>query len=187
MCGSVFKANRELDQAAANTDELDNVDLAQLELNQDAYKRELRRIEISKEIKEGKLDPKTYRGQHGYALYFDRTEDDIKKKQFNGTLGPTKKENYVKETTRMDYNPELCKDYFETGHCAFGDTCIFIHDRTDYASGHQLEADWNNQQRKLHKKLLGAKYGNNSDSDSENEDNISAKMEDIDDEGLPLK
>jgi RING finger protein 113A len=110
----------------------------------------------------------------------------LKKKQFNGTLGPTLKENYVKESARMDYNPELCKDYFETGHCAFGDTCIFIHDRTDYAGGHQLEKDWNDKQRKLHKRLMGKKYGDDSFSDSE-EDAVSQKIDDIDDEGLPLK
>lgn len=174
MSGSTFKANRNLESGIQDTEELDHVDLAQLELNQDAYERELRRIEISKQIKEGTLDPKVYRGQHGYANYFDRTEEDLKKKQFNGTLGPTKKENYVKESARIDYNPELCKDYFETGHCAFGDTCIFIHDRTDYASGHQLEKDWNNKQRKLHKKLMGKKYGDHAISDSE-DDNISTK------------
>jgi len=147
----------------------------------------LRRIEISKAIKEGELDPSVYRGQSGYASYFDRTEDDLKKKQFNGTIGQTRKENFVKETARMDYNPEICKDYFETGHCSYGDTCVFIHDRTDYASGHVLEKDWNDKQRKLHKKLLGKKYGHVSDSETDNEDNISTKMEEIDSEGLPLR
>lgn len=186
MSGGGFKANRDLEHGIQNQEELDNVDLAQIELNQDAYERELRRIEISKEIKEGKLDPKVYRGQAGYASYFDKTEDDLKKKQFNGTLGPTKVENYVKESARIDYNPELCKDYFETGHCAFGDTCIFIHDRTDYASGHQLEKDWNDKQRKLHKKLMGKKYGEVEDSDSDN-DSVTTKVEEVDEEGLPLK
>lgn len=163
------------------------MDNAQIELNQDAYERELRRIEISKGIKEGTLDPKVYRGQKGYASYFDMTEEDLKKKQFNGTLGPTKHSNYVKDSARMDYNPELCKDYFETGHCAFGDTCIFIHDRSDYASGHQLEKDWNDKQRKLHRKLMGKKFADDSDEESENDDAISAKIEEIDEEGLPLK
>ena len=39
----------------------------------------------------------------------------------------------------MDHNPERCKDYYEHGYCGYGDTCIFIHDRSDYKSGHQLE------------------------------------------------
>lgn len=185
--GQVYKANRELDPKLQNAEDPSNFDTCQLEINKEAYERELRRIEISKGIKEGTLDPKVYRGQAGYASYFDQTEEDLKRKQFKGTLGPTKKDNFVKESTRMDYNPELCKDYFETGHCAFGDTCIFIHDRTDYASGHQLEKDWNDKQRKLHKKLMGKKYKDESDDDTENEDNISNKQEEVDDEGLPLK
>lgn len=188
--GQEYKAKRELDQSLQNFEELGNVDNAQLDLNQEAYDRELRRIEISNGIKEGALDPKVYRGNSGYASYFDRNENDLKKKQFNGTLGPTQQANYVKESIRMDHNPERCKDYFETGHCAFGDTCIFIHDRSDYASGHQQENDWNEKQRKLHKKLMGKKYNQDSDGDddeSENEKAVSEQHEELDEEGLPLK
>lgn len=42
-------------------------------------------------------------------------------------------------TSTIDYNPELCKDYKETGRCNFGDTCLYIHDRTDYKSGWEQE------------------------------------------------
>lgn len=133
------------------------------------------------------MDANIYRGQRGYASYFEQTEESLKRRQFNGTLGPTKNDNFMRSTSRIDRNPELCKDYFETGHCAFGDTCIFIHDRSDYASGHQIEKDWNDKQRKLHKKLMGKKYKDDSDSDSSEEGNITAKMEEVDDEGLPLK
>lgn len=42
----------------------------------------------------------------------------------------------------MDYNPERCKDFYEHGYCAFGDSCIYIHDRGDYKSGAQLEQEW---------------------------------------------
>jgi RING finger protein 113A len=54
----------------------------------------------------------------------------------------------------MDHNPELCKPYFETGHCPFGDTCIFIHDRTDYKSGHQLELEYMQELKRRQKNLL---------------------------------
>mmetsp|Transcript_34720 Transcript_34720/g.40173 ORF Transcript_34720/g.40173 Transcript_34720/m.40173 type:complete len:280 (-) Transcript_34720:453-1292(-) len=185
--GQGYKANRELSSMKQTSEDPNNVDLAQIELNQEVYDRELRRIEISNGIKEGTLDPTVYRGKSGYANYFTLTEENLKKKQFNGTLGPTKQNNYTKTTSRIDYNPELCKDYFETGHCAFGDTCIFIHDRTDYANGHQLEKDWNDKQRKLHRKLMGKKYGIASDDESDQEDNISTKLEEVDNEGLPLK
>lgn len=28
--------------------------------------------------------------------------------------------------------PDICKDYKETGFCGFGDSCKFLHDRSDY-------------------------------------------------------
>ena len=34
----------------------------------------------------------------------------------------------------------------ETGTCGYGDNCIYIHDRTDYKHGWQLEADWEAEQ-----------------------------------------
>ena len=114
--GQEYKANRELTQNQPSLEDPNNLDMAQVELNQDAYDAELRRIEISNGIKEGTLDPSVYRGKNGYASYFDRSEEDLKRKQFNGTLGPTKHSSYMKSSSRIDYNPELCKDYFETGH-----------------------------------------------------------------------
>ena len=39
----------------------------------------------------------------------------------------------------MDYQPDICKDYKETGYCGFGDTCKFLHDRSDYLAGWQLD------------------------------------------------
>jgi RING finger protein 113A len=45
-------------------------------------------------------------------------------------------------TVRWDYQPDICKDYKETGYCGFGDSCKFMHDRSDYKHGWQLERDW---------------------------------------------
>lgn len=41
-------------------------------------------------------------------------------------------------TVRVDYAPDLCKDYLETGYCGFGDSCKFLHDRGDYKMGWQM-------------------------------------------------
>lgn len=38
--------------------------------------------------------------------------------------------------------PDICKDYKETGFCGYGDNCKFLHDRGDYKSGWQLEREW---------------------------------------------
>ena len=109
----------------------------QIEEEKDGLYYAKKNMEISKAIHEGKINPNVYRGQNGYASYFNHTEDDLRQKKFFGTLkGPLKAPNYVKITTRVDHNPERCKDYYEHGYCGFGDTCIFIHDRGDYKSGH---------------------------------------------------
>lgn len=45
-------------------------------------------------------------------------------------------------SSRFDYQPDLCKDWKETGYCGFGDSCKFMHDRGDYKAGWELERDW---------------------------------------------
>jgi hypothetical protein len=42
-------------------------------------------------------------------------------------------------TPRFDYQPDICKDYKETGFCSYGDSCKFMHDRGDYKSGWELD------------------------------------------------
>lgn len=45
----------------------------------------------------------------------------------------------VRTITVVDYQPDVCKDYKDTGFCGFGDTCKFLHDRSDYMHGWQLD------------------------------------------------
>jgi RING finger protein 113A len=45
----------------------------------------------------------------------------------------------VTTAPRFDYQPDICKDYKETGFCSYGDSCKFMHDRGDYKSGWELE------------------------------------------------
>jgi RING finger protein 113A len=53
----------------------------------------------------------------------------------------------VRAICRFDYQPDICKDYKETGYCGFGDSCKFLHDRGDYKTGWQLEKEWEEQQK----------------------------------------
>ncbi|XP_053205933.1 E3 ubiquitin-protein ligase RNF113A-like [Panonychus citri] len=55
--------------------------------------------------------------------------------------GPMKAPSNIRSTVRWDYQPDICKDFKETGFCGFGDSCIFLHDRSDYKAGWQLEAE----------------------------------------------
>ena len=155
------------------------------ETDKDAIAHAKQNIEISKGIKEGTLNPYVYRGEHGYASYFAQTEDDIRAKKFSGTLGPVRAPTFIRNTTRVDYNPELCKDYYETGWCSFGDSCIFIHDRGDYKPGWMLDQEYDKEMKKKMRKAMGeqvsddsSNYEIHSQSDNEGE---------LDSDGLPLK
>ena len=62
--------------------------------------------------------------------------------------GPIRAASHIRVTARFDYQPDICKDYKETGFCGFGDTCIYLHDRGDTLTGWQLEQQWQEQQEK---------------------------------------
>lgn len=59
-----------------------------------------------------------------------------------------RKHNFIKSTILTDYQPDICKDYKETGFCGFGDSCKFLHDRSDYKHGWQIEQEWAKGQHK---------------------------------------
>lgn len=61
--------------------------------------------------------------------------------------GPIRAPAHLRATVRWDYQPDICKDYKETGYCGFGDSCKFLHDRSDYKAGWQLEMDYAAQQK----------------------------------------
>ena len=54
---------------------------------------------------------------------------------------------------RTILQPDICKDYKETGFCGYGDSCKFLHDRGDYKSGWQQEREWDAEQAKKKKRL----------------------------------
>lgn len=55
--------------------------------------------------------------------------------------GPIRAPENLRATVRWDYQPDICKDFKETGFCGFGDSCKFMHDRSDYKHGWQLERE----------------------------------------------
>lgn len=56
--------------------------------------------------------------------------------------GPKKQDPY-KNFSTVDYNPSICKDFFENGYCTWGNTCIYAHIRGEIKSSNQLDKDWN--------------------------------------------
>ncbi|BAM39309.1 complexed with cef1p [Theileria orientalis strain Shintoku] len=117
-----------------------------------------RNLEIGKKILAGELEDKVYRGRGAYKPVMNVREDSIAAAKYTGLYGPVRASaTNVRTTLRIDYQPDICKDYKETGYCGFGDTCKFLHDRSDYKSGWQLEKEWEQQQaekrQKMQKKL----------------------------------
>lgn len=98
----------------------------------------------------------------------------------------------------------MCKDYKETGYCGFGDSCKFMHDRSDYKHGWQLERDWELQHgggankpggsnRKKKKRRdgdedLGGPKPNDADDDDDDPNKyVIAGVHSSDDEELPFR
>ncbi|KAJ8706985.1 hypothetical protein PYW08_011119 [Mythimna loreyi] len=90
----------------------------------------------------GQADDKVYRGMNNYAQYYKK-RDTAAGNASSGLVrkGPIRAPANLRATVRWDYQPDICKDYKETGFCGFGDSCKFLHDRSDYKHGWQLERE----------------------------------------------
>jgi RING finger protein 113A len=118
---------------------------------------------INEELK-GKVDDKIYRGINNYQQYYEK-KDTAQGNASSGLVrnkGPIRAPAHLRVSVRWDYQPDICKDYKETGllsnvyfiliklfyllgYCGFGDSCKFLHDRSDYKHGWQIEREWNDQ------------------------------------------
>ncbi|XP_064617598.1 E3 ubiquitin-protein ligase RNF113A-like [Liolophura sinensis] len=134
------------------------------ELDKDAQSIFERSQALNKELK-GKEDDKIYRGINNYAKYIEK-RDTAAGNASSGMVrkGPIRAPAHLRATVRWDYQPDICKDYKETGFCGFGDSCKFLHDRSDYKHGWQLEREMDE-----------GRYGKNDDENYE----ISSDEEDL--------
>ncbi|XP_069761362.1 E3 ubiquitin-protein ligase RNF113A isoform X2 [Narcine bancroftii] len=96
---------------------------------------------IQEELK-GKDDEKIYRGINNYIKYI-KPKDTSMANAASGMVrkGPIRAPEHLRATVRWDYQPDICKDYKETGFCGFGGNCKFLHDRSDYKHGWQIERE----------------------------------------------
>ena len=107
-----------------------------------------RNRDIQKRIESGELEEGVYRGQKAYRAYIP--PDDERKAitaKITGAYGPNRSMASIKTTSRFDYQMDICKDFKETGYCGFGDSCIFLHDRSEFKSGWELEREWDQKQK----------------------------------------
>lgn len=152
------------DQGATATVEIDT------EIDRDAQAIFEKSVELNKEM-EGKADDKVYRGINNYTQFYKK-KDSAAGNASSGMVrkGPIRAPAHLRATVRWDYQPDVCKDYKETGFCGFGDSCKFLHDRSDYKHGWQLERD----------------HVGDNENDSDGDDDTKYEIH-SDDEELPFK
>lgn len=121
-------------------------------------------------------DDGTYKGQAGYIDHRQgfRREHTIAAEK-NNPHGPLRAPTNVRFTFVMDYKPDICKDYKETGYCGYGDACKFMHDRGDYKHGWQIDKEWE-EKEKLRKereaKLAKGELEGESGDEEEEDDGL---------------
>jgi len=110
---------------------------------QSQFERNQKMLKEAKEASEGTTSKeKIYQG---IGMYGAKEREDTAKGNASSGLnrrGPIRASQYMRASVRWDYAPDICKDYKETGFCTFGDSCKFLHDRSDYKHGWELERDW---------------------------------------------
>ena len=116
-----------------------------------------------------------YRGLKNY-----KNKPKVKAPKFLG-IGPQRAPDNIKITCYFDYQPDICKDWKETGFCGYGQSCKFLHDRSDYKAGWQIDNEWKKQQKLLEEIKKGNLNPNNNDDinyeiHSSDEDNIDNKL-----------
>jgi RING finger protein 113A len=88
-----------------------------------------------------------YTGMKDYKEYINKTKPATQMSS-GIRIGPLRSTSYVRTSSRFDYAPAVCKDYKDSGYCGFGDSCVFLHDRTDYKHGWQIDKEWEEEQRR---------------------------------------
>lgn len=120
------------------------------EFDRDHLTRRKEAMERSKKLAESKELDTEYRGLKGYQQFIiqkDTTKANAASDK-NRVAGPVRAAANLRVTCRFDYKPDLCKDYNETGFCGFGDSCVFLHDRTEHKSSYQIEKEWEAEQER---------------------------------------
>nr|AAR97525.1 zinc finger protein 183 [Danio rerio] len=124
-------------------------------------------FERSQKIQEeltGKEDDKIYRGINNYHKFI-KPKDSTMGNASPGMvrIGPIRAPQHLRATVRWDYQPDICQDHIETGFSGIADSCKFLHDRSDYKHGWQIE-------RELEEGRYGAYDDDNYEVSSDDED-----------------
>jgi len=87
--------------------------------------------------KESQIPDGSYKGLANQTSFIQKNPDAPTR-----SVGPIKAPTNIRTTTTTDFAPDVCKDFKQTGFCGFGQNCKFLHDRSDYKQGWQLDREW---------------------------------------------
>jgi len=124
------------DMIATGTNEMDT------DFDHDAQALFMKNFEHSKDWQK-KVDDEIYHGLNAYTNFVE-VKDRPSGNVMSGMVrqGPIRAPKNIRPTFMVDYKPDICKDYRETGFCCFEDSCKFSHDRSDYKQGWEIEREW---------------------------------------------
>ncbi|GFG20601.1 pre-mRNA-splicing factor cwc24 [Aspergillus udagawae] len=118
----------------------------------------------------------TYKGSANYSSFIQKNPN-APTKQF----GPIKAPTNVRTVTVMDFAPDVCKDWKQTGFCGFGDSCKFLHAREDYKQGWELDREWEigTKGKQLSGRVVSKRSGDSKSVEDDEDDEDEELLESI--------
>lgn len=109
--------------------------------SQDTTTRSEQRQEVAEPENDRAVDDAKHEDSHGPSATQNTTTTLPKPTQNNRSTvkAPPKS---IRTATITDFQPDVCKDFHQTGFCGYGDTCKFLHIRDELRATKPVVKDW---------------------------------------------